>query len=374
MKVYYIDPQSYNNLSLYDYSLLQHISKDDELIYYYSDMYQLTVFPPADCRCRFHYSQKKGLAKAFSYVRSIWGIFRDAWREKPDVVHVQWIRLWLVDYLFAWLLQRRGIRIVHTAHNLLPHVRYRGDAWQYRKYYQLSDALIVHNECTRDEMMATMHIDAQKIHVIRHGMLESLIPEAEVLPRGKQLRKDFGIGENVILFCSLGVQKPYKGTQEVVEAWGQHPELHDNPACHLLIAGRNHGLDYTSLASCKNVTILDEMLTDLDFEAWLSQTQVLLLPYRRISQSGLIFSAVHRRTPVLVTSVGGLSEILQIGRIGWNIGRLEDNRLGQEMVRLVSHPEEIAQMQQREAEFQKIESAFSWTHIGEETSALYSEI
>lgn len=374
MNVYYIDPQSYNNPSLYDYSLLKNITPDFQLTYYYNDMYQLPELPPAQCRCRFHYGRKKGILKALSYAGSIWGILRDAWREKPDVVHVQWIRIWLLDYLFTWLLQVKGIRVIHTAHNLLPHVRHWGDVWQYTKYYRLVDGLIVHNEETRQDMISTLHIDAGKIHVIRHGMLQNPVPVSEVRIRAAELRRQLGLSDQTLLFSSLGVQKPYKGTQEVVEAWMKHPELHDNPNCHLLIAGRNHGLDYSPLASCSNVTVIDDVLTDLDFEAYLSITQVVLLPYRSISQSGVVFSAVNRQVPVLATSVGGLAEILQIGRIGWSIGKLSDNRLGTEMVRLATHPDEVRTVAAQTSEFQKIRDAHNLTQIGRQTSELYVKI
>ena len=371
MKVFYIDPQSYNNLSTYDYSLLSQV-EEHHIIYYYSDLYQLSHLPGAEQRCRFHYSNKRGpILKALSYAWTLWGIWRDAKRERPDVVHVQWIRLWHLDQIFTKALQRLGIRVIHTAHNLLPHVERPNDFVHYQKYYNLVDRLIVHTEKTRDEMISRMQIPADKIHVIRHGVLHADVDETAVDERMKVLRIRLGISEDAVLFSSLGVQKPYKGTQELVEAWSTSPVLRGNPSCHLLIAGRNHGLDYSPLRDCPNVTILEEMLSDLDFEAYLALTDVLLLPYRKISQSGLVFSAIHRHVPFLCTNVGGLTEILQIGNIGWCIGELSVPALRHQMEHLVGHRDEILAAHSNVSAFLQLEQDYSWETIGKQTAELY---
>lgn len=373
MKVYYIDPQSYNNLSLYDLSLLKNV-KDVKVTYYYSDLYQLEEFPNAQCKCRFHYSRKKGVAKVCSYVWSICRIFFDVLMERPDVVHVQWIRIWHVDYLFAFLIRALGVKVVHTAHNILPHLRRRKDEFHYPKYYRLVDAVIVHNERTRQDMVRQMQVPLDKIHVIRHGVLQNPIPNDSVMKRSAELRKHLGFDAHTIIFSSLGVQKSYKGTDDVIKAWMGCPELRDNAMCHLLIGGRNHDIDYSQLEGCSNATTIESMLSDLDFEALLELTDVLLLPYRAISQSGLIFSAINRQVPVLVTDIGGLGEVLLQGNIGWNIGQPSVEELRRKMVWLVAHPEEIDFVRQQSSEFEKLQKVYSWEDIGSKTVALYQDL
>lgn len=371
MKVYYIDPQSYNNLSLYDYSLLSNVS-GHELIYYHSDQYQLEKLPGSSQRCRFHYSTKKNaISKAFSYTCSIVSVFFDVLKEHPDVVHIQWIRLWCIDYIFAWLLLRFGVRVIFTAHNVLPHVAKPSDEVHFRKYYRLVSDIIVHNSRTKDELIDHMGVVQDKIHVIFHGVMDSGIAQSDIDRRCEELRKELAISDSDVVFSCLGVQKAYKGTTDVIDVWTK-TELSNSKNVRLLIIGRNHGLDYSPVASLSNVYIKDEMINDLDFEAYLQLSSVVLLPYRKISQSGLLFSAVGRYSPSLITDVGGLSEPLKYGNIGWNIGKPDKDELAKEMLRLANSKQEIDAMKADKSQFDKVRSIYSWQEIGTVTSALYN--
>lgn len=373
-KIFYIDPQSYNNLSMYDFSLLSAV-KGHELVYYYSDLYQLKTLPSAVCRKRFSYSHRKsGILKGLSYVSSMLGIAYDVWRERPDVIHIQWLRLWHLDYLLLFFFQRCGCKVVFTAHNILPHITGPDDKSHYTKYYKHVDAIIVHNEGTRLDLSSQLGIDIAKIHVIRHGMFEPSFTEDEVENRSLELKQKFGLSSSTIVFSALGVQKPYKGIIEIVEAWSSSPMLSQSPHCHLLIAGRNHGIDYSPVSALQNVTIIDEMIPDLDFEAFLDLSSVVLLPYRKISQSGLLFSCINRERPVLITQVGGLPEALKIGEIGWNIGTLSVESLQRKMIELVENPQLIENVKSDTRAFDALRNAHDWDEIGQHTARLYSMI
>lgn len=372
MKVFYIDPQSYNNLSVYDYSLLSNVD-GHEITYYYNDMYQCNAYPSEKKVCCFHYSSKSsGIAKALSYVGSILHIAKDVIVKRPDVVHVQWLRVWHLDYMLAKLLKVCGAKVIFTAHNILPHVSKANDEVQYKKYYKLVDEIIVHNSRTKQELIDIMGVAEDKINVIFHGVLDSTIEQADAEKRSEELKKELQIADGQMVFSCLGVQKPYKGTEYVIKTWVNTPVLYNNPKCYLIIAGRNHGIDYSPLDNCTNAFVLDAMLTDLDFEAYLQLSSVVLLPYIKISQSGLFFSAINRYTPSLVADVGGLTEPLLYGKVGWSMGELSLETLRDSMLRLLYHPEEVKGMKGNKAEYDAVRAVYSWKTIGKQTAQLYS--
>lgn len=374
MNIYYIDPQSYNNLSHYDYFLLSNV-KGHKITYYYSDQYQLDKFPADERRCRFHYNGKKTtIAKALSYVWSILRLIKDVLLERPNIVHIQWIRLWHIDYFFAWLLVHLGIRVIFTAHNILPHVQRPGDEKHFCKYYHMVNDIIVHTSRTKEELIEQMGVNADKIHVIYHGVFESEISKEDVDIRCEELRNLLHLSDNDVVFSCLGVQKSYKGTDSVIQVWAGTPELCYNPNARLLIIGRKHDVDYTPVQNLTNVYILDEMISDLDFEAYLQLSSVVLLPYKRISQSGLLFSAVCRYTPILITDVGGLAEPLKYGHIGWNIRKPDEEALQREMIRLSKAKTEVDTMREAKSQFDNVKVMYSWEKIGASTAALYSGI
>lgn len=374
MRIFYIDPQSYNNLSTYDLSLLKNVHGHD-ITYYYCDQYQLNELPGNRHKCYFHYNKKNNsIAKGLSYTWSILRIIRDVIVHKPDAIHIQWLRLWYIDYAFALLMHKIGIRLIFTAHNILPHVIKTNDQKHYKKYYELVDDIIVHNNRTRKEMAKLMELDENKIKVIFHGVFHTDMPKFEIEQRANELKKRLDIKPSDIVFSCLGVQKPYKGTQLVVETWAENPELNKNPNLHLLIVGRMHGIDLTPIEHIKNVYILDKMISDLDFEAFLHLSSVILLPYLRISQSGLLFSSVKHNTPILVSDVGGLTEPLIFGKIGWNIGSPKKENLQNHMLNLIRTPNKIKEIKGNHEEFEKVSTAYSWESIGTQTAQLYSHI
>lgn len=374
MRVFYIDPQSYNNLSVYDYSLLDNV-KGHEVTYFYSDNYQCDHLPGQRQCCAFYYNSKKCVvAKALSYVCSILRILFQVIIKRPDVIHIQWLRLWHLDYLFAWLSQKMGARIVFTAHNILPHTPKPADTPHYRKYYQLVDKIIVHNNRTRNELIEFAGVPSEKVHVILHGVFPTLVDEGEVQKAMQTIRGRVGIHENDVVFSCLGIQNKYKGTELVTRLWKETPALRDNPHCHLLLVGRNQNADYTPVEDIDNVFILNEMISDVDFEAYLKLSSVVLLPYLNISQSGLLFSAVNAGVPTLVSDVGGLTEPLLYGKIGWNLHEPTYENLQKAVLFLLDHPEEVAAVRSDKEAFEAVCKVYSWPVIGETTSFLYSSL
>lgn len=371
MRVFYIDPQSYNNLSVYDYSLLDNVH-GHEVTYFYSDNYQCDHLPGQHQYCVFHYNSKSNVvAKGLSYV---WSIIRILWQvitKRPDVIHVQWLRIWHLDYAFAWLSKKMGARLIFTAHNILPHTPKASDTPHFRKYYRLVDKIIVHNNRTRNELTEFAQVSPEKVKVILHGVFPSHVDNDAVQQAANAIKAHIGIKEGDTVFSCLGVQNKYKGTELVLRLWADTPALHNNPRCHLLVVGRNQNVDYSIAEGIANVFILNEMISDIDFEAYLQISSVVLLPYLNISQSGLLFSAVNAGVPTLVSDVGGLTEPLNYGKIGWNLQAPTIENLQEAVLYLLEHPEEIEHVRNDAAAFESVREVYSWEKIGEVTSLLY---
>ena len=373
MKVFYIDPQSYNNLSVYDYHLLTHV-RGHEIVYYGNQLYQCEPIRGVKQKLVFCYSTKKHVwQKALSYFVSMFRILLDVMKERPDVVHVQWLRLWQIDYAFERLLNRMGIQLVFTAHNVLPHNDPKPqDKKRYAKYYQMADSIIVHSERTKREMVSDIGVEAGKIKVIHHGILENGVNQVDVLERCEVLSQTLGIKQGDIVFSCLGLQNTYKGIDLVVKVWNETIELKENPQLHLLFVGRNKDIDFSPLEGCGNAFVLDEMISDVDFDAYLQLSSVVLLPYKKASQSGVLFTALSRGIPVLVSDVGGLTEPLQYAHVGWDIGEPTAEKLQRTLLRLVQNKGEIDHVRQASEEFERIKQIYSWESIGEQTSKLYA--
>lgn len=377
MTLFYIDPQSYNNLSMYDYSLLNPIS-DTHIVYYYNEQYQLPKLPGAEQYSIFNYSSKSGsLSKSWSYTKSIICILYKAIKEHPDIVHIQWIRLWIVDLLFVCLLRCFGIKIVYTAHNILPHNPKRFDRCKYYLYYHIISAIIVHTNNTKIKLAKHFNLKDSKINVIPHGILQNDVDYEVVLERQNVLQQQLGIKSSDIVFSCLGYQYAYKGVDLVAEVWRNTLGFNNSPNVHLLMVGKNRNVDpvvFDSIRDFSNVYILDEQIDDVDFDAYMRMSSVVLLPYKEISQSGLLFTAICAGVPTLVSNIGGLEDPMHYAQIGWSIGEPTYDNLLTAMTHLVGSPDEIRQVRENKEAFELVRSAYSWEKIAETTNQLYIKL
>lgn len=373
MKLFYIDPQSYNNLSIYDSSLLSNV-KVDEIHYYHNVKYQCEPIPGVHHHPVFSYSDMTGIRKAASYAWSVLRIGIAAVRQRPDVVHIQWFRLFVVDSVLVMLLRCLGIRIVHTAHNVLPHHRRKSDMRHFAWYYGHVDAIIVHTERSRNELSDTMNVPLEKIHVIPHGLLESPADEKAVDARAGQLSQQLGT-DGRIVFASIGFQNYYKGIDIITDAWLNN--LSGSKDAMLLVVGKMEKVgntDVTALAACDNVHVVDDMVSDVDFDAYLRLADIVLLPYRQISQSGVLLTALQRGKAVAVADVGGLTDPLRYAPVGWNMGEPTADNLASLLQHLLANPSEIERCNKNGEAFERIRKVYSWTAIGRATGQLYDNL
>lgn len=371
--IFYINPQSYSNLSRYDSGVLQNMP-ENSVVFYGSSMWDTTPLRNAVMNLAFNYNKYRNPAiKGISYLSSVLKISRDIIKAKPKVVHIQWLRLFPIDWLFLKFLKSRGIKVIFTAHNLLPHDSGTKFESEYRRYYQTVDRIIVHSPKTKDELIDKFGIDAVKINVIPHGPLDIYNNEDEVRQRTEQLRRIYSLYGKIV-FCSLGIQSPYKGTDLLIDAWLGNPELKDNPSCHLFIVGRNDGIDYSKIKAVDNVTVLDERVSDLDFTSFLRLSSVALFPYRTISQSGALFTAIQNRTPVLVSDAGGLTDPLSYAKVGWCLGHASADNIAKWLCNLVANPDELYIVQKDTDAFDTVNKIYSWDHISDMTLDLYNSL
>src|SRR5690606_30687805 len=111
-----------------------------------------------------------------------------------------------------------------------------------------------------------------------------------------------------------------------------------------------------------SLLVIDERVTEADLHQAMRCADVVVLPHRRISQSGVLLSALGRRKPVLVAPRPGLVEPLEIATVGWRFdGTAVD--LAERLAFLASHPDEVARIRDDRAAWKLVEDAYAWRNI-----------
>lgn len=369
--VLYIDPQSSTNLYIYAYRLLTNIGLS--VLCVCSSYYDYFPFPdhvrqaPIISYNRYSNKYLQGLSFLCSYVRILYFIMRF----RPRIIHLQWLKMPKFEILFYRLLKCfLGFRLVFTAHNLLPHDSGSRYVMAYKKWYALVDAIIVHTNDTKTDMMDQFGIDSSKINVIAHGLLDIQESVSYSSERLHELDLRYNLDGNLV-FSSLGAQSFYKGVDLLVDIWSATPELNGNPHLKFVLVGPNKGVDTSALRNVENVIVSEERIPNDEFCYLLSHTDVYLLPYRSISQSGALLTAISAHIPVLATTVGGLKDPFSHGQIGWQLTDLSRESLKSELLYLARHPEEVRKVKGDVEMWSRVCAYYDWKSIGAQTEQLY---
>jgi glycosyltransferase involved in cell wall biosynthesis len=217
-----------------------------------------------------------------------------------DVVHFQWLPVQWID---ARLLPDRPV--VLTAHDLLPREPWLGQARAQRRLYDAVDAVVVHSDYGRRQLIERVAIDPAKVHVIHHGAFDHLAAlPAEPLP--DELAR---VDRSVVLF--FGLLRPYKGIEVLLEAW------HGIDDAELWIVGRPRmALDPLRAAAPDGVRLLPRFVSDAELPAYFRRADVVVLPYtrtERFDQSGVLATALAFGRPTIVSDIGGFGEVAELG-------------------------------------------------------------
>lgn len=118
-----VDPMSYNNLALYDISLLkgfQDIEPDISMTFFGNIKIDLDIPESIRFVPIFTYGDKNLIGMGFSYLKSLFGLALKLKRTRPDIIHFQWLKIPFADILmFLFLrLYLPNSSIIHTAHNI----------------------------------------------------------------------------------------------------------------------------------------------------------------------------------------------------------------------------------------------------------------
>jgi glycosyltransferase involved in cell wall biosynthesis len=361
MKIIYVDPMSENSLENYDKNLLSNLS-NEEVIYFCSKNIETKSIKNTTIIKIYNYKNKNLILKLISYIISQLRLFKYILGEDIKILHFQWIKLYWFDYiLFLVLLKNiKNIKIILTAHNVLPHDSGKKFYNIHKKIYKCLDGIIVHNIKTKRELVSEFGIESNKISVIQHGVLDHFeIENKELKSREK------------IVFGLIGNLQEYKGVDILLEAW-QDKEILDNTEIELIIAGKKE--IELSYPRNKNIILIDRFLEKTEFEEIIREIDIFVFPYRKISQSGVLLSILRYHKPIIVSNIGGLTEVFDIGKIGWILKENTKEELRKVIKSIIKNKEEVSEIKENHDLWKKIEKHYSWEKIGEKTEKFYIKI
>ena len=299
--------------------------------------------------------RSRQLARALQHVPDMLSYRRAA--EAAEIVHFQWLAVQQAD--LHLLPARRPL--VLTAHDVLPREAGRRRREAQRRLYERVDHVVVHSEHGRGRLTGELAIDPAKVTVIPHGAFTHLLEVPGAVP----LPADLAAVERPVVLC-FGLLRPYKGIDILLEAWRGITDA------ELWIVGMPR-MDTAPLraAAPDGVRFIERFVPDREIAALFRRADLVVLPYREIDQSGVLFTALAFGCPLLLSAVGGFPEVAREGAARL-VAPGDPAALHGEIAALLADPG--AREQLAAAAASAARERYGWGPIAREHLALYGRL
>lgn len=299
--------------------------------------------------------------------------------------HIQWLNKF--TYFDRTLLniyyKSLGKKIIFTAHDINYRKLVGTDSLinnlSLKFMYWIVDHIVVHTERMKAELVENYNVQEKKISIIPFGINE-VMPKTELTR--VQAKKKLNLKDNDKYLLFFGNIAPYKGLEYLILAFAHLREISGD--IKLIIAGRIKVDCREYWASIENIIekygfedlIVKriEYIPEVEAEIYFKAADVLILPYKNIFQSGLIYTAYNFGLPVIATDTGSLKDDVIIGKTGF-ICRPEDPKDLAEKVMLYYNSNLFKDLKvTREKIIQHAKENHSWELTGQRTYNLYKKI
>ena len=300
--------------------------------------------------------------------------------EPRAIMHFQWLGAPEVAHrlLTPALVHRHQHRLVFTVHNVDMQQRNEGrssllNRATLRHFYRQVDGLIVHSCRGRDELSESFGVVGEHVAVAPMGLFS--LPDSGLTR--SQARTKVGLAsEDRVLLCFGHIER-YKGVDVALEAAQQ---LHSSDTRYILLIVGSGASDPKFLqelvtrvdGGLGRVVLRIGFLANHELEPYFKAADCALLPYRRISQSGIPSTALHFGLPLIANDVGGLSEMVDVGTTGVLYGPSDEpNALADAVTRYFAAPLSDGTSESRRRIRMAALDTLSWPRAAESTARLY---
>ncbi len=248
----------------------------------------------------------KALEGLINYIYLLFFVFF----KKPEIIHFQWL-----PFLEVSSIERIFLRLIKSAsskskfwltvHNIYPHNSSECSRVKYKSRFALVEKFfnkfILHLQISKAEFCHEFRIEENRCKVIPHGVFEPENLKIKPYNRNEKLR--------LIMY---GNQSYYKGADILVDAIALLPKEIQNQISTTIVGKTSN--EYLDLLRNKakgvDIDIIPEFVSDEKLNQMILESDVIVLPYREISQSGVLLLALFFERPIICSDLPSFRETL----------------------------------------------------------------
>ena len=264
---------------------------------------------------------EKDIADKIETIRCLDSINPFSWRktanlinqEKPDILIS---RLWMSFFgpSLGYVNKRamkNGTTVISILDNVIPHEKRFFDKSFTKYFIKHNHGFLAMTESVKNDLL-TFNPNA-KVILRPHPLYNHFGKKLDKIGAQKKLGLD--PTKKTILF--FGIIRDYKGLDNLIKAFANLDESYQ-----LVIAGESYGSfkkyedEINAVTNKQNVKTFIEYIDDSRVTDFFSAADVVVLPYRTATQSGITAISYHFNVPVIATNVGGLEETIKHEKTG----------------------------------------------------------
>jgi len=238
-------------------------------------------------------------------------------KEKPDFVVV---RYW-IPFMGPALgticksIVKNEVKVIAITDNVIPHEKRVGDTAFTKYFIRHCQGFVTMSKAVLSDLAKFTSSNHKKF--LLHPLYTAFGEKVDK----REARKKLGVSASDKIILFFGLIRHYKGLDLLLEAMAD--ERIKQAGIKLLVAGEFYEDKklYTDIIE-KNkldqqVILFDKFIPNEEVKYYFSAADLLTLPYRSATQSGVTQVAFQFEKPTLVTNVGGLSEIIPHNKCGY---------------------------------------------------------
>lgn len=270
--------------------------------------------PGGNIRDNLYTARMVELLSQYYQVVGIENISNDPYKlRQVKCVFLNWTEYRLNAYIKRrlYLYKLYKIKVFWAFHNRVPHdYAEQKQVQNVRWLADFCDRIILLSDASR-KYLPNCRKNGKKAIYVPHINYIDAYPKTNT-----DIRKDYGINEESVVFSFLGKLRPYKNIDLIIDAF---IEL-DLPNAYLLIAGPIQDSRFNNdllRQADKNDRIIIDLghISNGEMEAYLQASDVLLLPYNKTSSmnSGAMVMAFSYGRTVIVPQIAMAEDIVDEG-------------------------------------------------------------
>lgn len=213
-------------------------------------------------------------------------------------------------------VRKSGALVMVIVHNLFPQEKRPGDTQLTAYFFRYCNLAVTQSSTVERQLrQAYPQLPQRMLPHPTYEQFGSRLPVAET-------RRELGItAPKVILF--FGFVRQYKGLDRLLAAM---PAIVKRiPDIHLLVVGEFFDDPAPYMKQIEQggvsdrITVVNRYVANDEVPRWFSAADLLVLPYHKATNSGIVQIGYNFATPAVVTNVGSLGEVVIDGETGFVI-------------------------------------------------------